>query len=129
MDKIVVPDWTPVVLRYGVIGLVAPPGLGKFLTYSDSVAFFTALSIPSPEIMVPVVGAVELGAVTLLLLDKARRLAAFALLPVMAVALWTAGDWQALGVLVALIALLGIERELLVVDGYSSQNQREGETG
>lgn len=110
-----VPEWVPDILRYGIIGLVAPPGIGKFLTYSQSVDFFATLGIPSPEITVLLVGAIELGAVTALLVNRVRWIAALTLLPVMIVALVTAGDWQALAVLLAVIGLLAVELDLLVV--------------
>lgn len=117
MVELVVPEWTPTVLRYGTVGLVAPPGVGKFLGYADSVALFTALGIPAPQLLVPVVGLVELGAVVLLLLDEVRWLAALSLVPVVFVALWTTGEWQAAAVLVAAVALLAIEHDALDVAG------------
>lgn len=115
MDGFTIPEWAPSGLRYVIIGLVAPPAVGKFLTYARSVAFFTSLGIPSPELMVLLVGMIELAAVVLLLLDVGRRFVAVALLPVMLVAFWTTRDWQALAVLLAAIGLLAVEFDLLIV--------------
>lgn len=112
--SVTVPEWVPDILRYGVIGLVLPPGIGKFLTYGQSVALFTTLEIPSPAMTVIVVGVIELGAVALLFLNTGRWIATIALLPVMTVAFVTAGDWQALAVLVALVGLLGVDSDVLV---------------
>lgn len=115
MYDIDLPPWSPDVLRYVIIGLVAPPALGKFLTYETSVSLFRTLGIPAPESMVLVVGGFELGAVALLLLDAHRVLAALLVGPVMTVAAWTAGEWQAIAVLVALAGLLAIDWDLLQV--------------
>lgn len=128
MVELVVPEWSPSVLRYGVVGLVAPPGLGKFLAYGDSVAFFTALGIPAPRVAVLLVGVVELGTVALLALDEWRRVATLALLPVMIVAVWTVGEWQALAVLGAVIALLAVEVGALTAEG-STPTLRRAEDG
>lgn len=113
--EFVVLEWVPTIFRYGVIGLVAPPGVGKFLSYSQSVELFASLGLPYPEITVLLVGAIELGAVAIFLIDKVRWIAALALLPVMVVALLTAGEWQALAVLTAVIGLLAIELDVLDV--------------
>lgn len=115
MSDIDLPPWSPDVLRYVVVGLVAPPALGKFLTYGTSVTLFRTLGIPAPETMVLVVGVLELGAVVLLLLDAHRGLAALLLGPVMGVAAWTVGEWQSIAVLVTLAGLLAIDRDALAV--------------
>lgn len=109
MRHIHVPDWTPTVLRYAAIGLVAPPALGKFLTYDASVRLFTTLGIPEPEAMVLVVGGLELAGVLVLLLNRRRWVAVLLLGPVMAVAAWTAREWQAVAVLLALAGVLAID--------------------
>lgn len=114
-SALMVPGWVPDILRYIVIGLVALPGVGKFLSYSQSVDFFVSLGIPAPEITVLLVGVIELGAAALLLVNVGRWIAALALLPVMVVALVTAGDWQALAVLLAVLGLLAVDLDLLVV--------------
>jgi hypothetical protein len=56
----VVDEWP----RFVAAALVVGPGAGKRLTYADSVAFFTALGIPAPEVtvVVLVVDALEAGA-------------------------------------------------------------------
>lgn len=115
MRDIDMPPWSPSALRYVVIGLVAPPALGKFLTYGTSVTLFRTLGIPAPETMVLLVGVLELGAVALLLLDDHRVLAALLLGPVVGVAAWTAGEWQAIAVLVALAGLVAIDLDILYV--------------
>lgn len=104
-----VPEWTPSILRITIIGLVVPPGVGKFLTYTQSVNFFTSLGIPSPELMVLLVGAIELIAVGLLLVNKAWSLVATTLIPVMLVAIWTTQEWQAVAVLTASISLIALD--------------------
>lgn len=116
MAAVTVPDWAPAALRFGIAGLVAPPGIGKFLTYGTSVAFFTSLGIPAARTTVAIVGVVELSAVALLVLDEARWLAAASLVPVMLVALWAAGEWQAAAVLAAAVALLAVETDLVAVE-------------
>lgn len=90
------------VLRYTAGALVVVPGLGKLLTYRQSVAFFAALDIPHAELAVLAVGALELVAAAALFLDRHAVLAGLSLVPVMAVAAATAGPtWQNLGVLAA----------------------------
>jgi uncharacterized membrane protein YphA (DoxX/SURF4 family) len=98
------------VLRVGIAGLLLGPGVSKFLTYQQSVQFFERLALPAPELLVPIVGGIELGAAALVLVDRAPRLAAVLVIPVMLVAIGTAGpSWQNLGVLTAALGLLGIE--------------------
>lgn len=95
------------ILRYAIAGMTVVPGLSKFLTYETSVAFFTQLGLPAPELLVPVVGAVEVTSVVLLLVDTWTRVAALSLLPVMLVAAATAGvTWQNVGVAAAALVLL-----------------------
>lgn len=120
MPSVPIPAWVPTGFRYVIIGLVAPPTVGKFLTYTRSVAFFTSLGIPYPGLLVLLVGAIELAAVVSLLVDVGRRPVAVALLPVMLVAFWTTGDWQALAVLLAGLGLLAVDFDLLVVADDSS---------
>lgn len=102
-----VPTWLPVLLRVAVVGLVARPAVSKFVSRSTSVAFFTRLGIPSPELMVLVSGVVEVLAVGLVLFGVAERLAAASLIPVMAVAIVYAGPSVSnIGVLLACVGLL-----------------------
>lgn len=98
------------VLRGGIAGLLLVPGASKLLTYGASVAFFESLGLPAADVLVPVVGGIELAAAGLLLLDRLPRLAALLTIPIMAVAAATAGPtWQNLGVVTAAVALFGID--------------------
>jgi len=98
------------VLRIGIAALVLGPGVSKFLTYGRSVQFFKTLGLPSPAVLVLVVGAIELGIAVLLFLDRAPRVASIAVVPLMIVAAVTAGPtWQNLGVLIAAVVLIGID--------------------
>ncbi|MFB6302603.1 MAG: DoxX family protein [Haloferacaceae archaeon] len=97
-------------LRVGIAGLLLGPGASKVLTYERSVRFFTTLSLPVPEILVPVIGAVELGAATVLLTDRGSRIGAAIVVPVMLVAAATAGPtWQNLAVLLGALALVVVD--------------------
>jgi uncharacterized membrane protein YphA (DoxX/SURF4 family) len=92
-----------------VAALVAKPALSKFLTYGNSVAFFDAIGMPAPTLMVVVVGVIEVGAVVLLLIGVGERLAALSLIPVMLVAMLYVGpDWKNLSVLLGSLAILGL---------------------
>jgi uncharacterized membrane protein YphA (DoxX/SURF4 family) len=106
---VVVPEWLPKLCRVVAIGLVAPPGVGTFVAYERSVRNVTAWGIPEPEVAVLVVRAIELVAVGLLLVDRGRLLAVVGLAPVMLVARWSVGEWQALAVLVALLVLAAVD--------------------
>ncbi|WP_231187529.1 DoxX family protein [Haladaptatus sp. DYF46] len=104
------PNWLLTGLRLVLIALIAKPALSKFVTYSDSVAFFDAYGIPFPAVMVIVAGIIELAAVVMLLFGIGGRLAALALIPVMIVAiLYVALDWKNIVVLVgsSVILVLG----------------------
>lgn len=99
------------VLRFGSAGLLLGPGVSKFVTYEQSVRFFQTLGIPAPELLVPVVGALELVAAILFVVDRVPWLGALVVAPIMAVAAITAGpSWQNVGVLgsVLLLALLDV---------------------
>lgn len=97
-------------LRIGIAGLMLGPGVSKFLTYKQSIRFFRTLALPVPEIMVLVVGTVEIVVAVLLLFDRAPRASAVTAVPVMIVAIVTAGPtWQNLGVLIAALLLIGID--------------------
>ena len=97
-------------LRYGIAGLLLVPGVSKFLTYGTSVRFFESLGLPFPAVLVPIVGALELGAAALILLDKAPRIASLVAVPIMVVAAGTAGPtWQNIGVLTAALILITID--------------------
>jgi uncharacterized membrane protein YphA (DoxX/SURF4 family) len=110
------------VLRVGIAGLLLGPGVSESLTYQQSVQFFERLALPAPDLLVPIVGGVELGAAVLILLDRALRLAAALVIPVMVVAIGTAGpSWQNVGVLMAALGLIGVET---ILDGWFDPNQR-----
>lgn len=97
-------------LRVGIAGLLLVPGASKFVTYGTSVRFFESLGLPAPGLLVPIVGGLELVAAGLLLLDRVPRLAAFLAIPIMLVAVATAGpSWQNLGVLVGSVVLVGLD--------------------
>ncbi len=83
--------WLPLLLRVLVAALLVLPATGKFLDYGGQIEFFASLGIPAPEILVLVVGTVELASVVMLLLGIAGRVAALALVGVMLVAIVTAG--------------------------------------
>jgi uncharacterized membrane protein YphA (DoxX/SURF4 family) len=97
-------------LRIGSAALLLGPGVGKFISYEHSVQFFTTLGLPVPEMSVPVVGAIELGAAGLLFMNRVAWLGAVVVLPVMAVAVATAGPtWQNLGAFFAACIVLANE--------------------
>jgi uncharacterized membrane protein YphA (DoxX/SURF4 family) len=94
-------------IRYGMAGLLLAPGASKFVTFGTSVRFFESLDLPAPSILVPIVGALELGAAALLLLDRSARIAALVTVPIVIVAAGTAGaTWQNVGVLAAALVLI-----------------------
>jgi uncharacterized membrane protein YphA (DoxX/SURF4 family) len=109
------PDWTPDLFRVVVVGLTLPPAVGKVVSYGGSVRFFTALGIPAPRLAVAVVAVVEVGAVVLLAVDRWRWAAALPLLPTMAVAYWTTGEWQAVAVFLAALGLLAVDAGIVAV--------------
>jgi uncharacterized membrane protein YphA (DoxX/SURF4 family) len=97
-------------IRYGMAGLLLAPGASKFVTFGTSVRFFESLDLPAPSILVPIVGALELGAAALLLLDRSARIAALVTVPIMVVAAGTAGPtWQNVGVLAAALVLTALD--------------------
>lgn len=57
-------------LRIGTAALLFGPGIRKFLTYEQSVGFFMTLDFPAPELLVVIVGSVEIGAALLLFLNR-----------------------------------------------------------
>lgn len=111
-----VPSWVPLGLRYVIAGLVGLPAVGKFLRYDRSVAMFTDLGLPSPELTVLLVGAIEAIAVVLLLVDVLPWAASIGLLPIVAVAFWKTGEWQALAVLLGALAIVVVELGPVGVD-------------
>jgi putative oxidoreductase len=102
------------VLRIGTAVLLFGPGVSKFITYNRSVAFFTALGLPAPELLVLVVGGIEIGAALSLFFDRVPWLGALLAIPVMVVAIATAGlSWQNIGVLLASTLVIGTNARVL----------------
>ncbi|WP_323192056.1 DoxX family protein [Halostella sp. PRR32] len=101
-------------LRIGTAVLLLGPGVRKYLTYAQSVYFFTSLGLPMPELSVVLVGAIEVGAALSLFLNRVPWLGALLAVPVMAVAIVTAGpSWQNVSVLLAGTFLFGSDRRVL----------------
>lgn len=91
-------------------GLLLGPGASKVLTYRSSVEFFTSLGVPAADVLVIVVGAVELGAAGLFLLNRLPRIAVILVVPIMIAALVTAGpSWQNVGLLILVSGIFGVE--------------------
>lgn len=104
------PDLLLTGLRLVLVVLVAKPALSKVVTYEGSVAFFDALGLPVPVVLVIVAGFIEVVAGVLLLFGIGGRVAAASLIPVMLVAMAYVGpDWKNVSVLVGsiVIVLLG----------------------
>ena len=74
------PGWV-ILIRLAVGAVFLIEGIQKFL-FSDSlgVGRFTKIGIPSPEIMAPFVGVIEIGCGALLILGLLARLAAIPLI-------------------------------------------------
>jgi|GEM_PF-402117 putative oxidoreductase len=124
------PEWGPIPLRIFLVVLVVP-GSQKLLNYGSQVDFFVELGIPAPELLVPLVGVIELTAATLIVFGIAGRLGAALMVPVMLVAMATA-EVNAFNTAV-LVASLGV---LVFGTGrYSVTTERElldsirGQTG
>ncbi|WP_435158919.1 DoxX family protein [Haladaptatus sp. DFWS20] len=101
------PAWVLTGLRLILVALVAKPALSKFITYSNSVAFFDAYGIPMPAVMVIVAGLLEVTAVVMLLFGIGGQIAALLLISVMLVAILYIGpDWKNLIVLAGSIVIL-----------------------
>lgn len=106
------------VLRIGAAVFLFGPGVSKFITYDQSVAFFTTLGLPTPELLVLVVGGIEIGAALPLFFDRVPWLGAVLAVPIMIVAIATAGpSWQNLGVLLASTLVIGTNARMLAVVG------------
>lgn len=94
-------------LRLVLVVLLAKPALSKVVTYGNSVAFFDAIGMPIPAVMVIVAGFIEVAAGVLLFFGIGGRVAAASLIPVMFVAMVYVGpDWKNLSVLVGSIAIV-----------------------
>lgn len=107
-----VPTWLLRGVQLLLVVLVAKPAASKFRTYDGSVAFFDAIGMPAPSVLVVVAGIVEVIAVLLLLFGVGARIAALSLIPVMVVAILYAGpDWKNLAVIAGSITVLLLETE------------------
>jgi len=101
-------------LRIGAAALLFGPGVSKFITYDRSVGFFTMLGLPTPELLVIAVGSMEIEAALSLFLDRAPWFGAVPAIPIMAVAIVTAGpSWQNIGVLLASTLVIGTNSRVL----------------
>jgi putative oxidoreductase len=105
-------------LRIGAAALLFGPGVSKFITYDRSVDFFTTLGLPAPELLVLVVGGIEIGAALSLFFDRVPWLGALLAIPMMAVAIATAGpSWQNIGVLLASTLVIGTNARVRAIVG------------
>lgn len=104
------------VLQIGAAALLFGPGVSKFITYDQSVSFFTTLGLPAPELLVLVVGSMEIVAALSLFFDRVSWLGALLAIPIMAVAMVTAApSWQNIGVLLASALVIGTNPRVLAV--------------
>jgi uncharacterized membrane protein YphA (DoxX/SURF4 family) len=101
-------------LRIGAAALLFGPGVSKFITYDQSVTFFTRLGLPAPEVLVLVVGGIEIGVALSMLFDRVPWLGAILAIPIMIIAITTAGpSWQNIGVLLASTLVIGTNARVL----------------
>lgn len=77
----------PIVMRALVVLILTGPAIGKFLLYADRVGRFIEYGIPAPEIMVVVVGVVQLFTIATAVTGVAGRVGAFVTIPVMLTAM------------------------------------------
>lgn len=102
--------WLPLVFRVLVVSQLAVPALSKFVNPAGEVRFFSGPGLPSPELLVPLVGAFEVAALVAVLLGAAGRLASPPLVVIMLVAVLAADPNAAnMGVLIGSlgVTLLG----------------------
>lgn len=108
MRRVVGPlqEGLPLLFRGLCVAIVSGPALQKFLDYSGQTAFFREIGVSAPEIMVPVVGIVELITLLLILPGIAGRIAALSLMFVMGAAmLYAELNW---GNGIALVSTIGL---------------------
>ncbi|WP_332898779.1 DoxX family protein [Haladaptatus sp. CMSO5] len=99
-------ELAPLPIRAVVVGILTIPAMSKFLNFSQSAGFFASLGFPVPEALVVVVGLIEVTAVIMIAFGIAGRVAALSLIPVMMVAMATAGpSWKNAVVLLGAMAL------------------------
>ena len=80
----------PLLLRGLVVLILTGPAVGKFVLYADRVGRFTQYGIPAPEIMVVVVGVLQLFTVVTVATGVAGRVGALVTIPIMVTAMVTA---------------------------------------
>lgn len=83
--------WLAVGLRVVTVGALLPAGILKFLNYDSQANKFTELGVPQPELLLVVVGAVELLIAVALAVGVASRTAAALSVLVMLGAIWFVG--------------------------------------
>ena len=84
-------SWLPATLARFTVGWVfAQSGWGKVHNLEGVIGYFSSLGIPAPELQAPLVAWIELLGGAMILAGLATRVAAFALVVVMIVALRTA---------------------------------------
>lgn len=83
--------WLPVGLRAVAVLALVPAGLMKFIDYGPQTARFVELGVPAADVMVVVVGLVELVAALGLAFGVASRSAAFVSVQVMLAAIFFVG--------------------------------------
>lgn len=99
--------WLPIAFRVLVVSQLTVPALSKFVNPAGEVRFFAGLGLPSPELLVPLVGAFEVAALVAVLLGAAGRLASLPLVVIMLVAALTAGPNAAnVGVLIGSLGVV-----------------------
>lgn len=98
--------WLPIVFRVVVALILTPAAVLKFVNYGEEVAAFASYGIPVPEVAVPLVGVVELVAAVSIGLGIAGRFGALTIVPVMVIAMLTAGVY--LSNVIVLAGCLGI---------------------
>jgi uncharacterized membrane protein YphA (DoxX/SURF4 family) len=74
-----------------VVLVLTPAAVLKFVDYSGQAAAFADYGIPAPEITVLLVGAVQIPAAIMIASGAAGRLGAVIVVPIMIVAMLTAG--------------------------------------
>ena len=100
--------WLLLPLRLLILWQLTVPAFSKFLQYESRVAHFQHdYGIPLPEVMVPVVGAVEVVYVIAVFFGIAGRVLSIPMMFIMLVAIATAGlEFSNLAVLLGSICIL-----------------------
>jgi putative oxidoreductase len=98
-------------LRLAAGGVFVAFGLGKFINHSSELASFKTYGLPAPELLVVVIGAVELVGGLALMAGRLTRLAALVLAGDMVAAIIFSGlgQWEVISLTLApalLVAML-----------------------